>query len=145
MTEDWGLELSAEEDAAPEDVKAVWDGLASFNLRHAPNDHRFLRVFVGDQSKTILGGLLADTSWGWLHINILWLEESVRLRGLGSRLLAMAEAEAIERGCGWASLDTLSFQARPFYEKQGCSVFAELQDNPKPNTRYLMKKRLIAD
>jgi len=42
-----------------------------------------------------------------------------------------------------ASLETASFQAREFYEKQGYEVFGELDDFPKGHTMFYMKKVLI--
>ena len=61
---------------------------------------------------------------------------------LGTALLAAAEAR--RRGCTMANLDTLSFLARPFYEKPGWTVFATLEDNPRGFTRYFLKKDLMS-
>jgi len=62
--------------------------------------------------------------------------------GLGSKLLKAAEAEAKGRGCGFAHLDTMSFQAKGFYEKNGYSVKYEIKDIPKGFSKYLMIKEL---
>jgi len=44
-----------------------------------------------------------------------------------------------------ALLDTFSFQARPFYERFGYQVIAELPDCPRPGiARYYMRKALGA-
>jgi hypothetical protein len=59
-------------------------------------------------------------------------------------MLAVAEQHAIERGCTGAHLDTASFQARPFYEKLGYTVFGTLEDHPVGHTHYLLSKRLRA-
>jgi hypothetical protein len=53
----------------------------------------------------------------------------------------MAEAEARSRGCVGSYLDTFSFQARPFYEKQGYSLFATIADYPPPHSRFFLSKR----
>ncbi|MDB4950167.1 MAG: Acetyltransferase [Gemmatimonadetes bacterium] len=47
----------------------------------------------------------------------------LRCRGLGARLLSEAERLAIARGCDGAMLSTFDFQARVFYERQGCVVY----------------------
>jgi hypothetical protein len=52
-----------------------------------------------------------------------------------------AEAVAIERGCIGVWLDTFAFQARPFYERLGYSVFGELRDHPRNSARYFLMKR----
>ena len=129
--------------ASPEDVKAVWDGLADYNraaMGRGPYEE--LRIFLRDADGRIAEGLLGETYWGWLHINIFWLEEDARRQGLGSQLLAMAEDEGRSRNCKYAFLDTLSFQARPFYEKNGYELFATQEDYPVGHTRYFLKKTL---
>ncbi len=49
----------------------------------------------------------------------------------------------MSRGCTYAHLNTFSYQARPFYEKRGYEVFAELDDYPKGHQRVFMKKCLV--
>ena len=44
------------------------------------------------------------TSWSWLHVENLFVPAALRGRGLGTRILAMAEAEAQARGCVGARL-----------------------------------------
>ena len=134
-----------EENASPEDVQAVFDGLAEYNREFVPRgkyQYETLRIFVRDADGRLAGGLLGESFWGWLHIDIFWLEEAARRQGLGSKLLAMAEEEGRRRECKYAYLDTLSFQARPFYEKQGYEVFATQEDHPLGHTRWFLKKEL---
>ncbi len=70
-----------------------------------------------------LGGLLGNIWGGWLHVTHLWVASPERRRGSGTRLLQAAERYAIERGCLAATLETHSYEARPFYEKLGYQVF----------------------
>jgi hypothetical protein len=56
----------------------------------------------------------------------------------------MGEEEATRRGCKYAYLDTLSFQARGFYEKHGYTVFGELAHFPPGHRKYFLKKDLLA-
>jgi len=87
-------------------------------------------------------GLYGNIWGGWLHVKALWVIKSVQRRGHGRRLLEAAEAYALEKGCAAASLETFSFQARPFYEKQGYEVVGQLDDYPVGHTKYFMRKRL---
>ena len=57
-------------------------------------------------------------------------------------MMKLAEEEAIRRGCVGAWLDTHSFQARPFYEKLGYTVFGVLENFPPGHTRYYLRKSL---
>ena len=68
--------------------------------------------------------------------------EGCRRKGLGTRLLAEAEAEAARRGCIGVHLETTSFRALPFYRKQGYTVFGELEDCPPGHTCFLLRKSL---
>ena len=135
--------FGVEAEAAPEDVKAVWDGLADYNRAiMGRGQYEELRIFLRDADGRVAGGLLGETYWGWLHINIFWLEDAARRQGLGTQLLAMAEDEGRRRNCKYAFLDTLSFQARPFYEKNGYELFSTQEDYPLGHTRYFLKKTL---
>ena|SRR5258706_4765367 len=137
--------ISLESQPAAEDVAAIRLGLIAFDNQHAPvyNDQQ-LTVFLRDEDNSLVGGLLGETSWGWLYVKTLWLNETARGQGHGSRLLALAEEEAIARGCRHAHLDTLSFQALPFYEGHGYRVFGRLNDFPAGHTLYFLTKELIA-
>lgn len=53
-----------------------------------------------------------------------------------------AEDEGRLRGCIGVYLDTFDFQARPFYEKLGFTVFGTLEDYPPGHRRFFLKKRL---
>ncbi len=75
-------------------------------------------------------------------MDALWVADVVRGQGHGGRLLAAAEAYALERGCIGVFLDTFSFQARPFYERNGYGVFATLADYPPGHERCFLRKRL---
>lgn len=141
MSDDFhiSLETPEESDAA----RAVIAGLNAYNTVHAGADGvQPLHLIVRDDSGLVIGGLLGDTYWGWLAINIFWLRDDLRGRGLGSRLLRMAEDEALRRSCKHAHLDTLSFQALDFYRKRGYTVFGQLDGLPPGHTRYYLRKTL---
>jgi GNAT superfamily N-acetyltransferase len=89
-----------------------------------------------------VGGLAAFTFYRWLFVRYFYLPEDLRGGGLGAALLARAEREAASRGCVGAWLDTFSFQARPFYERQGYRVFGTLDDFPPGHSRHYLMKRL---
>jgi ribosomal protein S18 acetylase RimI-like enzyme len=100
--------------------------------------HFFLKSARGET----LGGVLGSIWGGWLHVTFLWIDESVRGQDWGTRLMDQAEAYARERGCHSATLDTHSFQARPFYEARGYEVFGTLEDYPKGHQKFFLRKKL---
>jgi GNAT superfamily N-acetyltransferase len=91
------------------------------------------------------GGLFGHTLYRWFFVRLLYLPADLRRGGLGATLLRRAEAEAVARGCIGIHLDTFSFQARPFYEKQGYRVFGTIPDYPPGAARHFLLKRLDGD
>jgi GNAT superfamily N-acetyltransferase len=137
------LAITLEADSRPEDVQFVREGLMAYNRTFVPDDGYLpLNIFLRTPDQSIVGGLLGETYWGWLHIAFLWLRDDFRRQGFGERLLAAAEAEAARRGCHAVNLDTLSFQALPFYTARGYAVFGVLEDHPPGHTRFFLRKEL---
>ncbi|WP_423220971.1 GNAT family N-acetyltransferase [Enterobacter roggenkampii] len=104
--------------------------------------YSYCPVFQGATSiGTMLGGLIGVRKGDWLNIDFLWVSDAVRGSGVGSQLIKTAEDEARRKGCKHALVDTASFQARPFYEKQGYQLQMSLQDYPYPGMQrhYLAK------
>ncbi len=62
----------------------------------------------------------------WLNIDVLFIEADVRGQGLGSRLLAQAEQQAVELGARSAKLETFEWQAPAFYRKHGYAEYARV-------------------
>lgn len=99
-------------------------------------------LFIRDpQSDEILGGLWARTFFNWTFVELLVVPEAMRGQGLGASLLARAEAIARNRGCTGIYLDTFSFQAPGFYEKQGYGLFGQLDNYPDDEKRFFLSKR----
>lgn len=120
----------------------IGEGLAAFNEERAGYwDRRALAVLVHDaDGKTVVGGLLGRTALGLLFIDVFFLPETLRGRGIGSRIIRIAEDEAIRRGCRAAVLYTISFQAPGFYERLGYRVFGRIPCDPPGVARVFMSK-----
>jgi GNAT superfamily N-acetyltransferase len=139
------LTISMEEKPSIEDTTFVRYGLRDYNNLFATDDgYQPLTLFLRREDGSIAGGLLGEVYWGWLHISILWISEEFRGQGYGKRIMEMAENEALKRGCRAMHLDTMSFQAQPFYEKLGFAVFGKLDDLPEGFSRIYMWKKLAA-
>ena len=117
--------------------------LQEFNAPYL-GDHPFgnLDVYVRDADGRVVGGLVGEFAFGWFVIRVLWLEESFRRRGIGTRTLASAENAAIENGCHAAILDTMSFQAPAFYEKHGYVRVGVVDGYPGGAQQIFMRKEL---
>ena len=141
MSEDYHILYVDEPDESV--WKAVGGGIRNYNTQQA-GDHKHQSIcfvlYAPDQE--IVGGVIGETYWDWLYINLLWVKDEFRGRGYGQRLLTLAEDEARQRGMKNAYLDTFSFQAPGFYKKYGYQVFGELQDFPPGHQRYFFTKQL---
>jgi GNAT superfamily N-acetyltransferase len=131
-------------DAAIATREAVFNGLRAFNRQHAvPPERRPLVLAARSPDDSLIAGLVGETAWRWAFVDLLWVDEAHRRHGLGRRLLTAAEDEARHRDCVGVYLDTFDFQARPFYERQGYTVFGILEDYPVGHRRFYMQKRFL--
>lgn len=141
MSED--LTFAVDLDPDPAEIAVLLQGLNDYaaQLLHGRGFHP-LALFARSSSGEIKGGIYGSTNWNWLEINYLWVAAEHRQQGIGSQLLGKFEEIARERGCRYSHLDTFSFQAKPFYERQGYTVFAILEDYPPDHCRYYLRKQL---
>ena len=108
------MRIDLDREPTPDDMLAVRMGLREYNATQVPaGEYSEFAVYVRDDDGTILGGILAEAGRGWLHVDILWVDERLRGQGYGARLLSAAEEEARRLGCHGVYLDTFSYQARP--------------------------------
>lgn len=141
MQDDYLIEVPT--DLQPGDMNMIVNGLSEFNATKAGGEMpRYLLVTVRDKDQAIVGGLLGATYLGWLQVSAVWMSDALRGKGYGTRLMQRAEAEARERQCPRVFLETLSFQALPFYEKLGYKVVNEIADFPPGGVRYALTKML---
>lgn len=120
----------------------VLEGLRAFNRLHAPAPGFAPLVIAARQQDELIGGLVGETGWQWLHVELLWVAEPHRRRGIGLKLLNAAEQEAWRRGARHVFLDTFDFQARTFYERQGYVIFGVQEDYPPGHSRFYLRRDL---
>lgn len=106
-----------------------------------PAQPRLLVIPIRGDDGTLAGGFWGATMFEWLHVGLLFVPEALRSQGVGSALMATAEAEARKRGCRGAFVDTFSFQAGPFYKKLGYTQFGILDDYPPGHSQIYFSKR----
>jgi GNAT superfamily N-acetyltransferase len=133
------------EDASLGDIVRLEANIDSFNaVETGISDARLLSILLKREDGELYAGLHGHTWGGTCQVKLLWVAEHDRGRGIGKRLLEIAEGEARRRGCGQIMLSTHSFQAPEFYAKQGYEEVARIVDNPIGHADILMIKRLIS-
>lgn len=133
--------LQVYEEEPPAVAEAVQRGL----IHHAAEAGQVLTkapitLAARDARGELIGGLLAEVEYDWLHVRRLWVDPACRGRGLGTRLMHVAEQHAHRQSCRGIHLNTFGFQARGFYEKLGYIVFGTLPDTVPDCIRYFLRK-----
>jgi GNAT superfamily N-acetyltransferase len=142
------MDVSFECDDAPDRhaVQELSERLFRFNQQRSGDpEFREFAVWVRGESGEIRGGATGWSRWGWLHLDVLWVDENCRGVGAGTRLMAEVEALARLRGCKLVDLDTFSFQAPLFYRRLGYQEFADLEVGERGHRKIYLYKRLEPD
>jgi ribosomal protein S18 acetylase RimI-like enzyme len=77
---------------------------------------------VHDAQQNLIGGCTGVFMYGLLHIKLLWIDDSIRNKGLGTELMSKAESYAREHNCRSILVETFDWQGKDFYEKLGYEV-----------------------
>jgi GNAT superfamily N-acetyltransferase len=137
--------FAASDAPPPGTFEAIYAALEACSLAEiGPARPRLLVIPIREDNGSVAGGLWGYTLFEWLHVQMLFVPEPLRRLGVGAALMAAAEAEAVARGCRGACVDTFSFQAAPFYQKLGFTLFGKLDDCPPGHDRLYFCKRFDA-
>jgi GNAT superfamily N-acetyltransferase len=142
------VKIEIEREPSKSDIELLSHGIMKFNndtihdLEPIEAERRF-HVMVRDDDGVLHGGIRATCYWNTLHIELLWLSIYTRGSGIGRKLIEQAEAFARENNCENALVETTSWQAKPFYEKNGYHHMATLKNRPKGHSSHYLTKVLI--
>lgn len=132
--------LSVERDPSISDTQFL---LMQMKPRPQPADQQPLAVFLRDAQGGIVGGVYGWLAHGWLFVDTLFVDEKLRGQDYGTRLMDTIEGAAAARGIQRCFLVTMSFQARPFYEKRGFRVEMTRPEFFPGVTLYFMVKHSL--
>ncbi|MDR6963924.1 GNAT family N-acetyltransferase [Shewanella putrefaciens] len=137
------MNLTPIDDESADFAEAIKQKIVEFNQAHWQGlSRKNLGLKLQDPEGKLLAGISGKTFGNWFLIDYLWVDGSLRHQKIGSRLLFEAEAKAKARGCQFALLDTLDFQAKPFYERHGYHVQWVQQAYPEIGSKFFMVKVL---
>ena len=141
------MQIEVTRKPAEADAATLSRGIQDFNALTVPDleavedEVRFF-VLARDEDGALIGGMRACCYWNTLHIELTWLSDAGRGRGMGKRLMQAAEEKARALGCEKALVETTSWQARGFYEKCGYALLATLEGRPKGHASHYLAKEL---
>lgn len=84
--------------------------------------------FTAEENGRVIGYVSGITEHKWFYLTDLWVDESFRRQGLGSKLLKLIEQKAADAGMEHIYLWTAGFINPIFYEKHGYTKFAVLEN-----------------
>jgi len=135
--------LHVELDPSDGDIDELRERLIAYNIsKHGYHDRFKAAIFVRNDDGSLAGGIYAHGWGGCCEVELLWVSEDRRGEGLGGRLISAVEDEARRHGCSKIVLDTFSFQAPGFYEKQGFGLVTTIDDFPEGHRYHVMVKQL---
>ncbi|WP_342509635.1 GNAT family N-acetyltransferase [Sporosarcina sp. FSL K6-2383] len=131
-----------------EDSDYIRKKVIKHNLSKIPDEVKHpvknISFMLRNEEEEILGGITGTIFWYHLHIDFLWVDESLRGKGYGKKLLDQIEKTARENNCKLIQLDTFSFQAPDFYQKYGYQIVGIIEEHPtKDFQQYYLEKRLF--
>src|SRR5262249_27130982 len=136
-------ELIIQDEPSRDDIAALEDAIYEFNVERTGHaDGRYLAIFLKDREGKLTAGVSGHTWGGVCEIQLLWISEPSRHKGLGSRLIGAAEDEARRRGCDKLVLSTYSFQAPAFYAARGYVRHGHIAGHPHGHESFLLVKTL---
>ena len=129
-----------------EDADFIWSKIREFNKFTGPmlnySPYEPYNILLRNQNNKITAGIITRIYLKAMFVEVFWIDEQYRRKGIGTELLNKVESHAKEIGCTFIHLDTFSFQAIDFYKKCGYSIFGVLEDYPDNIKRYYLKKYL---
>lgn len=126
---------------APEDIVFLGDMLnqdaSEFGVISPP-----FAFFIRDDESKIIAGCNGYIVLGVIYTDQLWVHSGYRKQGFGGKLMDKVHDYGRRAGCKMATVSTMSFQARPFYEKLGYVVDFERPGYAKDSSCIFLSKRL---
>ncbi len=138
MEEEYSVQNAKDTQAV---VNILEDKIFEFNSRTTNKlDGNLFAKIVQDGHGAIVAGIAGWTWAGACEITYLWVEEGLRNKGIGKKLLLAAEQEAKQKNCGTILIRSYSFQAPLFYERNGFKVAHIIEGFPPGYDYYTVIK-----
>jgi GNAT superfamily N-acetyltransferase len=136
--------IVTEPDPIPAWTETVISGVDRHNVAVTGlSDYYPVGFFTYGKDREVLAGLVGDIWGGHMHVRQLWVAPALRGKGYAAALMDRAHRYAVRKSCTRAFLTTNSYEARPFYEKLGYGVYAEMANHPvAPHYRFFMSRSL---
>lgn len=134
--------LTVEDEPSEEIVKVLTDGVVSFGRKEAEGGQPQSIACIARNGEAIVAGACGRTEFARLFVNYLWVEETLRGKGIGTQVLSRLEQAASGRGCKDALIETLSDRNAGLYARLGYVCVARVERYVGRFTKHIMVKEL---
>jgi predicted acetyltransferase len=100
--------------------------------------------FIKNNERQIVAGVKGLTYYGCLYTDSLWVTASLRKQGFGTLLMRKVEELARERGCTFALVASMDWEAPLFYERLGYRVEVVREGYAKNSKMFVLRKELAS-
>ena len=136
-------ELVVEDSPAAADVALLEDQVAAAAIAATGSAaEQEFGIFARGDDGRIMAGITGIVWGGYCELQAMWVEESLRHRGLAHALIAGAEAEARRRGCALVVFHAYDQLARGLYDRLGYETVAVIDDVPAGSAARWYRKIL---
>lgn len=97
---------------------------------------------IENSEKEVLGGVNGVTYYGCLYVDMLWVSDRLRGRGWGTKLMQKAENLGKQQGCSFFTVNTMDWEALPFYQGLGYTIEFVREGYQKGSKMYFLRKGL---
>jgi ribosomal protein S18 acetylase RimI-like enzyme len=115
---------------------------AAANAAAGLGEEQEFGIFARGDDRRVVAGISGIVWGGYCELQAMWVEESLRNRGLAHALLAGAEAEARRRGCALVVFHAYDLLARGLYERLGYETVGIIENCPAGSAARWYRKIL---
>jgi GNAT superfamily N-acetyltransferase len=136
-------ELVIEDSPDPADLAILEEQVAAAAVAAAGSgEEQEFAIFARDEDGRVVAGISGITWAGYCELHAMWVQPSLRGRGLAKALLTEAEAEARRRGSALVMFHAYDLLARGLYERLGYESVGVIEDDRVGSTVRWYRKDL---
>ena len=95
-----------------------------------------------NNQKEIFGGINGFAYYGCLYVDMLYIKDPFRKKGFGVQLMQKAEDFGKNHDCFFSTVNTMDFEALPFYQKLGYAIEFIRDGYDQHSKMYMLRKNL---
>lgn len=137
------MNIIYQECATPEEEEILLEGI----FKQAVETKGMSRIkpfsyLVKGEDNSLIGGVTGSTYYGYMYVELLWVDPQYRKHKWGSKLMQAAENLAKERNCSYICVTTMDWEAKPFYQKLGYEISYIHEGFENDSQMYVLRKKL---